>query len=88
MSGSPSIMYRLKAVGKLIVFAVGFVAADLVKYADVIPPQYKGYATGFIALATLIGAYHAPYAALGQHRGPTAKLGGRTGSREKGLDPK
>lgn len=69
---------KFKAVSKVIVAAVGLVASALVKYTDLVPAQYQGYATGFIALATLIGAYHAPYAPLGAKRGAAGKPARKT----------
>lgn len=70
-----TILSKIKAVSKVIVAAIGLAATVLVKYTDLIPTQYQGYAVAFVAVATLIGAYHAPYAPLG-------KPGGRTGAHE------
>lgn len=73
-----AILSKLKAVSKVIVAGVGLAATVLVKYTDLIPVQYQGYVTGFIALATLIGAYHAPYAPLGAKRRAARKPAGKT----------
>lgn len=72
-----TVVSKLRAASKVIVAAVGLLATALVKYTDVIPVQYQGYATGFIALATLIGAYHAPYAPLGRKSRSAGQLGGK-----------
>lgn len=71
-----TIFSTLKAVSKVIVVAVGMVAGALVNYTNLIPTQFQGYATAFIALATLIGAYHAPYAPLGAKARAQAQQGG------------
>jgi hypothetical protein len=73
-----AVVSKLKAVSKVIVAAVGLVASALVKYTDLVPAQYQGYATAFIALATLIGAYHAPYAPLGAKRRAQRKQARKT----------
>lgn len=75
-----TVLSEIKAVSKVIVAAIGLAATALVKCTDLVPVQYQGYATAFIALATIIGAYHAPYAPLGAARRSAAKLEGGTGA--------
>lgn len=72
-----TVVSKLRAASKVIVAAVGLGASALVKYTDIVPVQYQGYATAFIAFATLIGAYHAPYAPLGAKRRARGNLGGK-----------
>lgn len=75
---------KIKAASKVVVAAVGFLAGALVQYGDIVPVGYRGYATAFIALATLVGAYHAPYAPLGRNRGADGVTGGSTDASNAG----
>jgi hypothetical protein len=70
-------MDKVWAVAKVLVAAAGFVLAALNDHIDVVPVQYRGFVTGLIALLTLVGVYHAPYAPLGRSRRATGKLGGK-----------
>lgn len=65
---------KLGNVGKVIVAAIGLAATALVTYTEFIPSQYQGYVTAFIALATLVGAYHAPYGPVGAKSVAASKL--------------
>jgi hypothetical protein len=70
-------MDKVLAVGKVLAAAAGFILAALNEHIDLVPVQYRGLVTGLIAVLTLVGVYHAPYAPLGRNRGSTGKLGGK-----------
>src|ERR1041385_591436 len=78
MASVGSIFDKLKAVSKVVVALLGFVLAAVNDHIDLVPVQYRGYVTGAIALLTLVGVYHAPYAPLGGERRSAKRSGRRT----------
>lgn len=72
-----SVITNLKAASKVVVVALGFIAAWGNDHMDLVPVQYRGYVTGIIAVATLLGAYHAPYAPIVSARKARRKTGTR-----------
>lgn len=67
------IQYTAKAVGKVLVSAVGFALAFLNEVLPVTPPEYVDEVTVAIGVLTLIATYFAPYAPLGKERAAQAR---------------
>lgn len=72
-------MDKVKSVYKLIAAAIGLVAGGLVQYGGVIPVQYQGYVSAFVALATLIGVYTVPNKPVAGKHEAAGHTGGTTG---------
>lgn len=83
-----SAVSNVKAVGKVLVAALGLILAAVNDHIDLVPVQYRGYVTALIGLLTLLGIYHAPYAPLGRAGGSAGQLEGTTPPAKTALHPK
>lgn len=82
-----SVLSNLKAASKVAVALLGFVLAAVNDHIDLVPVQYRGYVTGLIALLTLVGVYHAPYAPIAGVRRSARRSGRRKAASKPGVHP-
>jgi hypothetical protein len=82
-----SVLSKFMAVSKVVVALLGFILAAVNDHIDVVPVQYRGYVTGAIAVLTLVGVYHAPYAPLGAKRRSTRHTGTHKPAVSKPAEP-